>query len=116
MSNDATGTPASREVALARALATAHDTLAAKLALLEIEREAGTMTAAQVAEQATAAQVEYDRARALAEIEAGTGWETWAGIGGILYARRPRTSLASSFHEFRGYKSGQTRCWHPRHA
>lgn len=92
MPNDATGAPASREVALARALATAHDTLAAKIALLEIECEAGTMTAAQVAEQAQAAQVEYSRVRALAEIQADTGWETWVGVGGVLYARRPRTS------------------------
>ena len=79
MSNDAAGIPAGREVAFARGLATAHDTLAAKIALLE-------------AEQAAAAQAEYDRARALAEIQAATGWETWAGVGGILYARRPNTS------------------------
>ena len=92
MEADATGIPASHEVALARALATAHDTLAAKIALLEIEREAGTMTAGQVAEQAVAAQAEYDRSRALAEIQADTGWETWAGVGGILYARRPNSS------------------------
>lgn len=92
MPNDATGTPANREVALARALATAHDTLAAKIALLEAKQAADTMTVAQVAEQAQAAQVEYNRARALAEIQADTGWETWVGVGGALYARRPRTS------------------------
>jgi hypothetical protein len=91
---DATGIPASREVALARTLAAAHDTLAAKLALLEIERDAGSMTAAQVAEQAAAAQVEYDRARALAEIQAETGWEAWVGVGGVLYARRRNSSPA----------------------
>jgi hypothetical protein len=92
LESDATGIPAGRKQALAQALATAHDTLAAKIALLEAEQAAGTMTAAQVAEQAWAAQVEYDRVRALAEIQAGTGWETWAGVGGVLYARRPRTS------------------------
>ena len=70
MSDAATGIPASREAALARALATVHDTLAAKIALLEAERAAGTMTPGQVAEQAQAAQVEYDRARGLAEIHA----------------------------------------------
>ena len=94
MESDAPSIPASREVALARALAAAHDTLAAKLALLEIEREGGTMTAAQVAEQAAAAQVDYDRARALAEIQAETGWEAWVGVGGVLYARRPNSSPA----------------------
>ena len=94
MTNATTGIPASHEVALARALATAHDTLAAKLALLGIEREAGTMTTAQVAEQAQAAQAEYDRARALAEIQAASGWQTWVGVGGVLYARRPNSSPA----------------------
>ena len=92
MSNEATGIPASREGALARVLAIAHDTLAAKIALLEVEQAAGTMTSRQLAEQAAAAQAEYDRARALAEIQAATGWETWSGVGGILYARRPNTS------------------------
>ena len=72
--------------------------LAAKLALLEIEREAGTMTAAQVAEQAAAAQVEYDRARALAEIQAETGWEALVGVGayctrGGPTPARPRLSV-----------------------
>ena len=94
MSNDATGIPAGREVALARTLATAHDTLAAKIALLEAEQAAGTMTAAQVAEQAAAARAEYDRVRALAEIQAETGWEAWVGVGGVLYARRPQSSPA----------------------
>ena len=92
MSNDATSIPAGREVAFARGLATAHDTLAAKIALLEAEQAAGTMTTRQVAEQAAAAQAEYDRARALAEIQAATGWETWVGVGAVLYARRPRSS------------------------
>ena len=92
MSNEATGIPASREAALARVLAIAHDTLAAKIALLEAEQAAGTMTSRQLAEQAAAAQAEYDRARALAEIQAATGWETWSGVGGILYARRPNPS------------------------
>jgi hypothetical protein len=86
------GIPASREEARARALATAHDTLAARIALLEAEQAAGTMTPAQVAEQAAAAQAVYDRARALAEIQAETGWQTWAGVGGVLYARRPNSS------------------------
>ena len=92
MSDAATGIPASREAALARVLAIAHDTLAAKIALLEVEQAAGTMTSRQLAEQAAAAQAEYDRARALAELQAATGWEPWSGVGGILYARRPNTS------------------------
>jgi hypothetical protein len=84
------GRPA--EDALARALAAAHDALAAKLALLETEQAAGTLNAAQAAQQARAAQAVYERDCALARIAAETGWHTWTGVGGVLYARRERTS------------------------
>jgi hypothetical protein len=84
--------PAAREEALALALARCHDALAAKLALLETEQAAGTLTAAQAAEQARAAQAVYERDCGLARVTAETGWQTWTGVGGILYARLQRTS------------------------
>jgi hypothetical protein len=90
MTADATGT--GREATLGRALAAAHDALAAKIALLEAEQAAGNLTPAQAAGQARSAQVAYDRDCALARIAAGTGWKTWVGVGGVLYARRLRSS------------------------
>ena len=92
MSEDATGSNGTCEDALARALAAAHDALAAKLALLETEQAAGTLTASQAAGQVRAAQAVYERDCALARIAAETGWHTWTGVGGVLYARRERTS------------------------
>ena len=92
MNEDATGTPSASEEALCRALAAAHDALAAKIALLEAEQAAGSLTPEQAAGQARAAQAVYDRDCALARIAAETGWQTWAGVGGILYARRQRSS------------------------
>jgi leucyl aminopeptidase (aminopeptidase T) len=85
-------TPDAREEALARALAAAHDELAAKIALLETEQAAGALSGPLAAEQARAAQAVYDRDCALARIEAETGWHTWTGIGGVLYARREKSS------------------------
>jgi len=41
---------------------------------------------------ARAAQAVYERDCALARVAADTGWHAWAGVGGILYARRERTS------------------------
>ena len=92
MESDATGTSSLREEALARALAAAHDVLAAKIALIEAEQVAGALSPNLAAGQARAARVVYDRDCALARVEADTGWHTWAGVGGILYARRERTS------------------------
>ena len=92
MSDDATGRPGAREDALARALVAAHDTLAAKIALLETEQAAGNLAPGQAAEQARAAQVVYERDCGLARVAAETGWRTWVGVGGVLYARRERTS------------------------
>lgn len=92
MSPDATGQPAASEEALARALAAAHDALAAKIALIEAKQAAGALTPQQVAGQARAAQVVYERNCGLARVAAETGWQTWAGVGGIWYARRERTS------------------------
>jgi hypothetical protein len=92
LNKDATGRPGAREEALARALAAAHDELAAKLAVLDAEREAGTMSPVQLADAARAAQQVYDRDRGLAEVQADTGWQTWVGVGGVLYARRPRST------------------------
>ena len=92
MSDDATGRPGAREDALARALAAAHDTLAAKIALLETEQAAGNLDPGQAAEQARAAQAVYERDCGLARVAAETGWHTWVGVGGVLYARRERTS------------------------
>lgn len=93
MSEDATGSNGTREDALARALATAHDALAAKIALIEAEQAAGTLASGLAAQQAAAAQAVYDRDCALARVEADTGWHTWVGGGGVLYVRRERTSL-----------------------
>ena len=87
MESDATGTSSLREEALARALAAAHDALAAKIALIEAEQAAGTLS-----RDLAAGQVVYDRDCALARVAADTGWHTWAGVGGILYARRERSS------------------------
>jgi hypothetical protein len=92
LNEDATGSNGTREEALARALAAAHDALAAKIALIEAEQAAGTLARDLAAQQAAAAQAVYDRDCALARVEADTGWHTWAGVGGILYARRERTS------------------------
>jgi hypothetical protein len=90
--SDATGTSSLREEALARALAAAHDTLAAKIALLETEQAAGNLAPGQAVEQARAAQAVYERDCGLARVAAETGWHTWLGVGGVLYARRERTS------------------------
>ena len=92
MTDDATGRPTANEETLARALAAAHDTLAAKIALIEAGQAAGTMAPELTAQQAAAAQAVYDRDCALARIQADTGWHTWAGVHGVLYARRERTS------------------------
>ena len=92
MESDATGTSSLREEALARALAAAHDALTAKIALLEVEQAGGTLSPELAARQAAAAQAAYDRDCGLARVEADTGWHTWAGVGGVLYARRERTS------------------------
>ena len=92
LNDDATARPAAGEDALARALAAAHDALAAKIALLETEQATGSLAPEQAAGQARAAQAAYDRDCALARIAAETGWQTWAGVGGILYARRLRSS------------------------
>jgi hypothetical protein len=92
LADDATGRPAASEDALARALAAAHDALAAKIALIEAEQAAGTLAPELAGQQAVAAQAVYDRDCALARVAAETGWHTWAGVGGVLYARRERTS------------------------
>lgn len=93
MTDDATGRAAAREEALARALAAAHDALAAKIALLEAERAAGTLAPELAARQAAAAEYAYERDCALARIEdANPGWATWVGVGGVLYARLPKSS------------------------
>ena len=92
MRADARGRPAACEDALARALAAAHDALAAKIALIETEQAAGALTPQQAAGRARAAQAVYERDCALARVAADTGWHTWAGVGGILYGRRERTS------------------------
>jgi len=92
LNEDATARPAAGEDSLARALARAHDALAAKIALLEAEQVAGTLSPELAAGQARAAQAAYDRDCALARVEADTGWHTWVGVGGVLYARRERSS------------------------
>jgi hypothetical protein len=92
VTEDATGQPGASVEALARALAAAHDVLAAKIALIETEQAAGALTSQLAAGQARAAQAVYDRDCALARVEADTGWHTWVGVGGVLYARLERTS------------------------
>src|SRR5215831_18388033 len=83
LTDDATGRPTANEETLARALAAAHDTLAAKIALIEAGQAAGTMAPELTAQQAAAAQAVYDRDCALARIQADTGWHTWAGVHGV---------------------------------
>jgi len=78
--------------ALAVTLARCHDALDAKLTLLEAERAAGTVPPAALAALARAARLVYDRDCGLARVAAETGWHTWVGVGGILYARRLMTS------------------------
>jgi hypothetical protein len=90
--SDATGTSSLRNEALARALAVAHDALAAKIALIETEQAAGALTPQQAAGQARAARAVYERDCGLARVEADTGWHTWTGVGGVLYARHERSS------------------------
>ena len=92
MNGDATGRRDASEDVLSRALAAAHDALAAKIALLEAEQAAGNLTPTQAAGQARSAQAAYDRDCGLARVTAETGWLTWAGVGGILYARQQRAS------------------------
>jgi hypothetical protein len=92
LSENATGASSLREEALARALAAAHDALAAKIALIEAERASGSLAPELAAQQAATAQAVYERDCALARITADTGWQTWTGVGGVLYARRERTS------------------------
>lgn len=50
------------------------------------------MTGAQAREAMRAAQAIYTRDCDLAEVAAVTGWETWVGVGGVLYARLPRST------------------------
>jgi hypothetical protein len=111
MGDDATGRPSASEDALALALARAHDALAAKIALIEGAQAAGALSPQQAAGQAWAAQVVYERDCGLARVAAETGWHTWLGAGGVLYARRERSSppkvvraatveaLAANIHE-----------------
>jgi hypothetical protein len=92
LNEDATAQPGTSEEALARALAAAHDTLAAKIALIEAEQAAGSMAPELAAQQAAAAQAVYERDCGLARVASDTGWMTWVGVGGVLYARRERTT------------------------
>jgi hypothetical protein len=77
LSENATGAGSLREEALARALAAAHDALAAKIALIEAEQASGSLAPELAAQQAAAAQAVYERDCALARITADTGWQTW---------------------------------------
>lgn len=84
--------PCSHEDALHRALAAHREALLAKVAEIDAKRDAGRITIAQHRDQVHAAHAAYDRDCALAEIEADTGWHCWVGVGGVLYARREKTS------------------------
>lgn len=77
---------------LAGRLARARDKLEATLAVLETELAAGTLAPELAGQQARVAQGAYDRESALARLAAETGWHTWTGVGGLLYARRPMSS------------------------
>jgi hypothetical protein len=92
LNEDATATGGPREDALARALAAAHDALAAKIAEADAKRAAGRISAAARRDQVRAAYLVYERDTGLARVAADTGWEPWAGVGGVLYARRPRST------------------------
>ena len=82
MTDDATGQPAPSEETLARALAAAHDALAAKIALIELEQASGELSPELAAQQAAAAMAVYDRDCALARVAAETGWERGPGSVG----------------------------------
>jgi hypothetical protein len=93
LTDDATGSNGTGEAALARALAAAHDTYSAALGMIETDPAAGQVTAAQAQAAAAAASAAYERDCALARVAADNpGWETFVGVGGVLYARRPLTS------------------------
>jgi hypothetical protein len=89
---DATGQPGPREDALARALAAVHETYSAALAVIEADLAAGQITGPQAQAAARCASAAYERDCGLARIAAETGWETWTGVGGLLYARRVKSS------------------------
>jgi hypothetical protein len=78
--------------ALSRALAARRAVLLAEVQQIDAKRAAGRITAATHHDQIHAAHAVYDRDCALAEVEAATGWQTWTGVGGVLYARRPNSS------------------------
>lgn len=78
--------------ALERALSACREALTAKVGLIEAERAAGHLSVAQVRDQLHAANAVYDRDCALAKVAAATGWETWTGVGGVLYARLPKST------------------------
>ena len=92
MASDATGSNGSREAALERALAAHRETYKTKVATIEADLASGQMTAAQARDAMRTARAIYTRDCDLAEIAAVTGWHTWVGVGGVLYARLPKSS------------------------
>ena len=94
MEADATGRPGTREETLRARLAELREAHRTAVATIEQDIADGTLTAAQAADAARIAQATYDRARALAGVEAAhPGWHCWPGvIPPLLYARRLRSS------------------------
>ena len=92
MEDNGTDSSGTREEQLDLALAAAHETYAAALAVIEADLAAGQITSAQAQAAAAAASAACERDCALARITSATGWHTWVGVGGVLYARRVRTS------------------------
>jgi hypothetical protein len=92
LTDDATGQPSASEEPLARALAAAHDGYSAALSMIEAELTAGQITRPQAQAAAAAASAAYERDCALARVAADTGWHTWVGVCGVLYARLPTST------------------------
>jgi len=82
-----------REEALQRALAAHRAQLERTTAAIEADAASGGLSPAQAADAVRAARALYSTVSDLAAVEADyPGWETWVGVGGVLYARRPKTS------------------------
>jgi hypothetical protein len=75
---------------LAAVLAGHRETLVRKIAAIEADRQDGAISPDQAAWAARGARCVFDRDCELARITDETGWQTWPGVGGVVYAREPR--------------------------
>jgi hypothetical protein len=81
-----------REEVLWLALAGHREAYTRAVGTIEADLAAGQITTAQAQDAIRTARAAYTRDCDLAEIEADTGWHTWTGVGGVLYARREKSS------------------------